>query len=111
MSISHTAMRTKSRSKRRPNIRQAIDLGIRFTLALTFALSSSMYFRNGYRILHDVNMVHPDSKTIAFGFSVVTIGFYMLMIGCLYVVRLSPKNKFAGAGPCAAAILGSFLLS
>jgi protein-S-isoprenylcysteine O-methyltransferase Ste14 len=33
------------------------------------------------------------------------------MIACLYVLRLRPVSKFAGAIPCAAAILGGFLMS
>jgi protein-S-isoprenylcysteine O-methyltransferase Ste14 len=33
------------------------------------------------------------------------------MIACLYVLRLRPVSAFAGTFPCAAAILGGFLLS
>jgi protein-S-isoprenylcysteine O-methyltransferase Ste14 len=91
--------------------RRAIDLAIRFTLALTFALSAGFYFKNALAQFHTLDPVHFDSKAFALGLSILAIGLYSLMIACLYVLRLRPVNKFAGAWPCAAAILGGFLMS
>jgi protein-S-isoprenylcysteine O-methyltransferase Ste14 len=91
--------------------RRAIDLAIRFTLGLTFALSAGFYFQNALGEFHKLDPAHIDGKTLTFGLSILAIGLYTLMIACLYVLRLRPVSKFAGAWPCAAAILGGFLMS
>jgi len=93
------------------NAHRVLDLAIRFLLALTFALSAGFYFKNAFAKFHDVNLAHPDPHMLAHGLSILAIGLYTLMIACLYVLRLRPVNKFAGAWPCAAAILGGFLMS
>ncbi len=90
---------------------RAFDLAIRFLLALTFALSAGFYFHNALDNFHGLNFKTPDPKMMAHALSILAIGLYTLMIACLYVLRLRPMNKFAGAWPCAAAILGGFLMS
>lgn len=106
-----TTARTKRRARQHIDRRHAFDLVIRFVLALTFALAAGIYFNNALHTLNKIDFAHPDGRALAFGFSIFAIGFYTLMIACLYVLRLSPRNKFAGAWPCAAAILGGFLMS
>lgn len=89
--------------------RDLFDLLIRFLLALTFAVSAGIYFQNGWS-----QLAHNDTSEIRFilkAFSMIMIGLYTLIVAILYVVRLQPINKFAGIGPCAAAILGGFLMS
>lgn len=100
-----------ARPRAKHDRRHAIDLAIRFALALTFALSAGFYFRNAFGQFHRLDPAHLDGKTLAFGLSILAIGLYTLMIACLYVLRLQPISKFAGVWPCAAAILGGFLMS
>src|SRR5262249_3737233 len=91
--------------------RSLFDLVIRFALGMTFALSAGFYFKNALGRLQELNPKHFDIKIMASGLSIAAIGLYTLMIACLYVLRLRPVSKFAGAWPCAAAILGGFLMS
>src|ERR1700686_5255522 len=42
--------------------------------------------------------------------STLVIALFTLTIACLYVLRLRPKNKFSGVWPCAAAVLGAYLI-
>lgn len=91
--------------------RRQIDLVIRFTLALFFAFSAGVYFKNALAEFRKFGPDHIDEKSVALGVSILAVGLYTLIIACLYVVRLSPISKFAGVWPCVAAILGGFLMS
>ncbi|MGB9153551.1 MAG: hypothetical protein WCD70_10745 [Alphaproteobacteria bacterium] len=91
--------------------RNNIDLLIRFALGLTFALWAGICLRGGIAGLRAVDLDHPQPHQIGHILSVFAVGLYTLMVACLYVVRLRPVSKFAGAIPCAAAILGGFLMS
>ncbi len=89
----------------------AVDLLIRFTLALTFAFMAGLYFKNAIEALSGLRVNSEDSKALVQAISIFAIGLYTLMIACLYILRLNPVSRFAGAWPCAAAILGGFLMS
>jgi len=91
--------------------RDLFDLLIRFALGITFALWAGICLRGGIAGLREVDLAHPQPHEVGHILSVLAIGIYTLMVACLYVVRLRPVNKFAGAIPCAAAILGGFLMS
>jgi protein-S-isoprenylcysteine O-methyltransferase Ste14 len=91
--------------------RHLIDLAIRFALGLTFALAAGFYLHNGMNYVQAVDFNNPQPHQIAHILSVFAIGLYTLMVACLYALRLRPRSKFAGVGPCAAAILGGFLMS
>ena len=88
-----------------------LDLLIRVALGVSFALWAGICLRGGIDGLRQMDFGHPQPHQIAHILSVFAIGLYTLMIACLYVVRLRPVSKFAGAIPCAAAILGGFLMS
>jgi hypothetical protein len=53
-------------AKARINRHRVIDLAIRFTLALTFALSAGFYFKNALAKLHSVDPAHLDAKLLVF---------------------------------------------
>ena len=89
----------------------AIDLIIRGLLGLTFAFAAGLYFHNVVLELQKMNGGKADPHIVARSISILAIGLYTLMIACLYAVRLKPLSRSAGAWPCAAAILGGFLLS
>ena len=91
--------------------RYLFDLLIRFALGLAFALSAGICLRGAFVGLNTIDIAHPQPYDAAHFFSGIAIGLYSLMVACLYVVRLRPVSKFAGAIPCAAAILGGFLMS
>jgi len=91
--------------------REFLDLAIRFALGVTFAFSASVCLKTGILALHDLDITNPKPHEIGQVLSVISIGLYTMMIACVYVVRLRPVSKFAGAVPCAAAILGGFLMS
>ena len=91
--------------------RDLFDLLIRFALGITFALWAGICLWGGIAGLREVDLAHPQPHEVGHILSVLAIGIYTLMVACLYVVRLRPVNKFAGAIPCAAAILGGFLMS
>src|SRR5580693_1501868 len=111
MSKKSSSRRTRRAASKRVNPHRAFDLAIRFLLSLTFALMAGFSFRGGLDRLHKLDATHIDAHVVAQGFSILAIGLYTLMIACLYILRLRPTNKFAGAWPCAAAILGGFLMS
>jgi protein-S-isoprenylcysteine O-methyltransferase Ste14 len=96
---------------RRMNWRYLLDLTIRFSLGLTFAFGAGLCLQKGMVQLRDFDPAHPQPGQIGQILSVLAIGLYTLMIGCVYILRLRPVSKFAGAMPCAAAILGGFLMS
>lgn len=91
--------------------RDWIDLGIRALLGVTFAFSAGVCFKNASAELQTIDFGHPDAHAFSHALSVLAIGLYTLMIACLYALRLRAKNRAAGAFPCAAAILGGFLMS
>ena len=103
----HNAAMTTALSRHR----NLLDLLIRIALGITFAFSAGLCLRGGVAGLQEMDFSHPQPHQIAHILSVFAIGLYTLMIACLYVVRLRPVSKFAGALPCAAAILGGFLMS
>jgi len=91
--------------------RQHLDLLIRFALGLTFALAAGAYIKGAYSSWVSIDFSDPQPHQIGHALSVFAIGLYTLMIACLYALRLPARNKFAGIGPSAAAILGGFLMS
>lgn len=88
-----------------------IDLVIRVALGIAFAIAAGVYLRNGLVEFWRMDFLHLQPHQFGHAMSVVTIGLYTVMIAFLYVVRLKPVSNFAGALPCAAAILGGFLLT
>ena len=78
-----------------------IDLAIRAVLSLTYAFAAGLYFKNAFAQLHDVDLSHLDAHFVGRGLSILAIGLYMLMIACLYILRLKPINTASGALPCA----------
>ncbi|MDR3424596.1 MAG: isoprenylcysteine carboxylmethyltransferase family protein [Alphaproteobacteria bacterium] len=88
-----------------------LDLAIRFALGVTFAFSAGVCLHSGISHMKGVDFAHPQPYQLGQAFSVLSIGLYSLMVAGLYAVRLRPISKFAGAIPCAAAILGGFLMS
>ncbi len=91
--------------------RMALDLVVRVVLALTFAVSAGFYLRNAFALFGRAAEIEGGAARFSHAASVLAIGLYIMMIACLYVVRLRPVNRFAGIVPCAAAILGGFMLS
>jgi protein-S-isoprenylcysteine O-methyltransferase Ste14 len=91
--------------------RQAVDLALRFMLGLTFAFSAGICFKTVLQSMQGIEMAQVQPDQIGRVLSAFAIGLYTLMIACLYVLRLKPVNRFAGMLPCAAAILGGFLMS
>jgi len=87
------------------------DLLIRFALGLTFAFSAGVCIKKSIVGMQSLDLAHAETYQIGHILSVFCIGLYTLMIGCVYILRLRPISKFAGAIPCAAAILGGFLMS
>jgi protein-S-isoprenylcysteine O-methyltransferase Ste14 len=100
-----------AKAKKRTGHRLVVDLVIRTLLGLTFALAAGIYFKNALTQLQAMDMSHLDPHVVARGLSILAIGLYTLLIACLYVLRLKPVKTKAGALPCAAAILGGFLMS
>lgn len=90
---------------------QVIDFSIRAILGLTFAFSAGVCFKNALEQFQSLDLDHLDAQLFSHALSVLAIGLYTLMVACLYALRLRPRNKTSGAWPCAAAILGGFLMS
>lgn len=88
-----------------------IDLGIRALLGLTFAFSAGVCFKKAIAQFQNLDLDHLDAHLFSHALSVMAIGLYTLMVACLYALRLKAKSRSAGALPCAAAILGGFLMS
>jgi protein-S-isoprenylcysteine O-methyltransferase Ste14 len=88
-----------------------IDLTIRAALALTFAIAAGLYFHNAITQFQQVDVNHVDPQIFSRGLSIAAVGLYTMMIAFLYALRLQTKSTASGAWPCAAAILGGFLLS
>lgn len=91
--------------------RAVIDTAIRFVLALTFAIAAGTCFKGVAAQIAAQDWTHPAPHDVARVVSIFSIGLYNVMIGLLYVVRLRPVSSLSGAMPCAAAILGSFLMA
>jgi len=91
--------------------RHYLDLLVRFALGLVFAFWAGACLKSGIVGLQEIDSSNLQPRQISQILSVFTIGFYMLVIACLYVLRLRPVSKFMGVTPCATAILGGFLLS
>lgn len=89
-----------------------LDCAIRVPLALFFAFSAGVYVKNACERLEkaDWSGVHFWPSLID-GFSLIAIALYTFLIASLYVLRLRPKNKFAGTVPTLAALAGGFLIS
>jgi len=111
MSKKISSRKRKATASKHTDTHRVFDLVIRFALALIFSLSAGFYIHNALDKFHGVDLIHPNPETLARALSILAIGLYTLMIACLYVLRLRPMNKFAGVWPCAAAILGGFLMS
>jgi protein-S-isoprenylcysteine O-methyltransferase Ste14 len=90
---------------------QMIDLGVRTILGLTFAFSAGVCFKNAMAGFQTIDFDHLDTRMLSHALSMLAISLYALMVGCLYALRLRVKSRASGAWPCAAAILGSFLMS
>ena len=88
-----------------------IDLCVRALLGLTFAFSAGICFRSSIEQFQNLDFDHLDAQLFSHALSVLAIGLYTLMIACLYALRLRAKGRASGAFPCAAAILGGFLMS
>jgi protein-S-isoprenylcysteine O-methyltransferase Ste14 len=84
---------------------------VRLALGLVFAVLAGACLKSGISGLRRISFDNLRLHQIGQILSVLTIGFYTLVIACLYVLRLRPVSKFMGALPCATAILGGFLLS
>ncbi len=91
--------------------RHYLDLLVRFALGLVFAFWAGACLKSGIAGLQKIDFGNLQLRQIGQILSVFTIGSYMLVIACLYALRLRPVSKFMGVLPCATAILGGFLLS
>jgi len=102
---------TKIRAPQNGKHTQAIDLAIRFALAITFAVAAGVYLNGALAIVHKINPDHINAYQIGQLLSVLAICLYTLMISILYILRLRARNILSGIAPSAAAILGGFLMS
>ena len=109
--LSFCAMSSSETSAKLTRHRYLFDLLIRFALGLSFAFSAGVCLRSFAVEFQAMDISSSQPHEIGHVLSVLAIGLYTLMIACLYVVRLKPVSKFAGAIPCAAAISGGFLMS
>jgi protein-S-isoprenylcysteine O-methyltransferase Ste14 len=91
-------------------LRCLIDSLIRGAVGIAFAVSAGIYFCGVYRKFCMIDFLHPQLNGLSHLLAVSMVGIFALMVGCSYILRLRPVTKFAGAIPCAAAILGAFLL-
>jgi protein-S-isoprenylcysteine O-methyltransferase Ste14 len=88
-----------------------VDLGFRVVLTLFFAFSAAMYIKNALHEFHNLDSANPHlDLTLSHALSILAIGLYTLMIGCLYAIRLKPIKTVVGWKPTIAALLGGFLL-
>jgi len=86
------------------------DIFVRTTLAIFFAFSAGIYYRNALAQLNAADMSQINAASVSLGFSIFTSALFTMMIACLYVLRHRPKNKFVGWWPSFAAILGGFMM-
>lgn len=86
------------------------DIFVRTSLAIFFAFSAGIYYRNALAQLNAADMSQVNAASISLGFSIFTSALFTMMIACLYVLRHRPKNKFVGWWPSFAAILGGFMM-
>ena len=91
--------------------RYLLDLLIRLMLGLLFAFAAGACLKSGIAGLQKIDFSNLRPYQISQMLSVFTIGFYTLIVACLYALRLRPVSKFMGILPCATALLGGFLLS
>jgi protein-S-isoprenylcysteine O-methyltransferase Ste14 len=87
-----------------------IDFGARATLGLAFALHAGVCFNKAIVTFETIDVARFDAHVLGQALSGVSIGSYSLTVACLYALRLRPIRRASGAWPCAAAILGGFLM-
>lgn len=90
-------------------LHMAYDIFIRVVLALFFAFSGGVYFKNSLARMAAADWAHPDIGLVVDALSILAIGSYTFLIACLYALRLRPRNKFAGVIPTGVALVGGFL--
>ena len=86
------------------------DLGVRVGLGLTFAFSAGASFSQALAELHSLHFARFDAQSASEVLAVVTVGLFSMMVACLYAIRMPAIGRGSGAGPVAAALLGSFLM-
>lgn len=87
-----------------------IDIVVRASLAVFFAFSAGVYYRNALVQLHATDMTQLSAASVSQGLSIFAGALYTMMIACLYVLRHRPINKFVGWWPSFAAVFGGFLM-
>ncbi|MGE3622720.1 MAG: isoprenylcysteine carboxylmethyltransferase family protein [Bdellovibrionales bacterium] len=87
-----------------------MDLAIRFVLGVFFGVAAWVYFTNALaQLLHAGPSQSIAMKAVSV-LSMFAMAAFVLLIACLYAVRLRPVSKFAGWKATAAALLGAFLM-
>lgn len=86
------------------------DIIIRSLAGMLFAFSAGTSFRLALTHLDGFDLAHPDLEVFGKALSVLSIGFYGMMVAILYVVRRRSESEFAGIVPSMAALLGAFML-
>ena len=87
-----------------------IDFGARAALGLAFAFHAGVCFNKAFGGFATVDLGRLDAHALGQALSGLSIGSYSLTVACLYALRLRPIRKASGVWPCAAAILGGFLI-
>jgi hypothetical protein len=87
-----------------------IDFGARAALGLAFAFHAGVCFNKALGAFATMDFGRPDVHAFGRALSGLSIGSYSLTVACLYALRLRPIRKASGVWPCAAAILGGFLM-
>ena len=87
-----------------------IDFGARAALGLAFAFHAGVCFNKGFGAYATMDVSRLDAHQLGQALSGLSIGSYSLTVACLYALRLRPIRRASGVWPCAAAILGGFLM-
>jgi protein-S-isoprenylcysteine O-methyltransferase Ste14 len=78
-------------------------------LCFILAAAAGYHGKNAFLMLRDVELDEPEPMLLAGGLSAATACVYILLMACLFVVRLPLVAKYAELWPRIVALLGSFL--
>jgi hypothetical protein len=87
-----------------------IDFGARAALGLAFAFHAGVCFNKAFGTFPTMDLGRLEVHALGQTLSGLSIGSYSLTVACLYALRMRPIRKASGVWPCAAAILGGFLM-
>jgi len=87
----------------------SLDRALIGVLCFVLAVAAGFHGKNAFLMLRDVELDEPDPMLLEGALTSVTASVYLLLMACLFVVRLPLVARYAELWPRVVALLGSFL--